>query len=583
MIVMKKIFNSIIATIVAITLSGCWGLDYIPHDAIGEQNFLDRASDVTKLMAGSYGQLKNAWAFGYDFLFDSVTDIANGDYFQNYAMGISAYTDGWISGCWQQTYNVVQTANTTIRLLQNVEPGTQAGEITQSMKDQGIAEAKFLRALGYFRLICLFGDIPYYDETWELPDHFGDMYVDISPVATVREKIIADLNDAEKALPSAWDTNNYGRATKWAAIALRGKVRLYAKDYAAAAADFENVINNGIAYGTTKLALDPDYAHVFKTWGTGNRCPEMVFSIQYSNSLGSQTTALMGNKSSLRQIPTDRMNPSSKLIDLYEKKDGTPFDWEEYLPGWTNGDMAKRRELSAVTIKVTDGIAHIDDMLQADTSAMARAYRERDPRLMVTAITPYSTYLGTTAGSIPQTFNYYLVDLTKSEFGPNEGNGCLRNNNGGFTPSYFVRKFVIEGNLGGEYNNAPFEWPIIRLADVMLMAAECYNETGNDAKACEYVNKVRARVGMPAIQKTGNELRNYIRDERARELPFEGHRFFDIRRWGIGPQVVTGDATTIWGNRIYTMSYPAKHDVWPIPQVELDRTPGWKGNQKQGW
>ena len=583
MIVMKKIFNSIIATIVAITLSGCWGLDYIPHDAIGEQNFLDRASDVTKLMAGSYGQLKNAWAFGYDFLFDSVTDIANGDYFQNYAMGISAYTDGWISGCWQQTYNVVQTANTTIRLLQNVEPGTQAGEITQSMKDQGIAEAKFLRALGYFRLICLFGDIPYYDETWELPDHFGDMYVDISPVATVREKIIADLNDAEKALPSAWDTNNYGRATKWAAIALRGKVRLYAKDYAAAAADFENVINNGIAYGTTKLALDPDYAHVFKTWDTGNRCPEMVFSIQYSNSLGSQTTALMGNKSSLRQIPTDRMNPSSKLIDMYEKKDGTPFDWEEYLPGWTNGDMAKRRELSAVTIKVTDGIAHIDDMLQADTSAMARAYRERDPRLMVTAITPYSTYLGTTAGSIPQTFNYYLVDLTKSEFGPNEGNGCLRNNNGGFTPSYFVRKFVIEGNLGGEYNNAPFEWPIIRLADVMLMAAECYNETGNDAKACEYVNKVRARVGMPAIQKTGNELRQYIRDERARELPFEGHRFFDIRRWGIGPQVVTGDATTIWGNRIYTMSYPAKHDVWPIPQVELDRTPGWKGNQKQGW
>ncbi|MBR4756227.1 MAG: RagB/SusD family nutrient uptake outer membrane protein, partial [Bacteroidales bacterium] len=171
---MKKIFNSIIATVVAITLSGCWGLDYIPHDAIGEQNFLDRASDVTKLMAGTYGQLKEAWAFGYDFLFDSVTDIATGDYFQNYAMGISAYTDGWISGHWQQTYNVVQTANTTIRMLQNVEVGTQAGEITAAMRDQGIAEAKFLRALGYFRLICLFGDIPYYDEEWDLPSHFNN-------------------------------------------------------------------------------------------------------------------------------------------------------------------------------------------------------------------------------------------------------------------------------------------------------------------------------------------------------------------------------------------------------------------------
>ena len=580
---MKKILYSIIATFVAFTLTGCWGLDYTPSNAIGEDNFLDRASDVDKLMNSTYGQIKNAWAFGYDFLFDSVTDIATGDYFQNYAMGISSYSDGWFSSCWNQTYNVVQRANATIRLLSNCEVGTTAGEITAAMRDQGIAEAKFLRALGYFRLICLFGDIPYYDETTVLSEKFSDMYVDISPVATVREKIIADLNDAEKALPSAYPTAQYGRATKWAAIALRGKVRLYAKDYAAAAADFENVINNGIAYGTTKLALDPDYAHVFKTWGTGNRCPEMIFSIQNSVNAGMATTSIMGNKSSLRQIPTDRMNPSPKLIDMYEKKDGTPFDWDEYLPGWNAGDMAKRRELTAVTIDVKDGIASIDDMLQADTSAMARAYRERDPRLMVTAITPYSTYLGTTAGSNPQLFNYYLVDLTKSAFGPNEGNGCLRNNNGAFTPSYFVRKFVIEGNLGGEYNNAPFEWPIIRLADVMLMAAECYNETGNDAKACEYVNKVRARVGMPAIQKTGNELRNYIRDERARELPFEGHRFFDIRRWGIGAQVVTGQATTIWGNRIYDLSYPAKHDIWPIPQVELDRTPGWKGNQKQGW
>lgn len=580
---MKKILNTITATIAAIFLSGCWGLDYYPHDAIGENNFLDRASDVTKLMAGTYTQIKNPWAFGYDFLFDSVTDIANGDYFQNYAMGISSYSDGWFSGCWTQTYNVVQRANATIRLLSNAEVGTGAGEITAAMRDQGIAEAKFLRALGYFRLTCLFGDIPYYDETCILADKFSNMYVEFSSAAEVREKIIVDLNDAEKALPSAWDTNNYGRATKWAAIALRGKVKLYGKDYSGALVDFDNVINNGIAYGSTKLALDPDYAHVFKTWDVGKRCPEMIFSIQYSNSYGSQTTALMGNKSSLRQIPTDRMNPSSKLIDLYEKKDGSAFNWEEYLPGWTNGDLAKRRDLTAVTINVKDGKAYVEDLLQSDTAAMAKAYRERDPRLMVTAITPYSTYLGTDAGSNPQLFNYYLVNTNVSKFGPSEGNGCLRNNNGGFTPSYFVRKFVIEGNLGGEYNNAPFEWPVIRLADVMLMAAECSNELGQDSKACGYVNQVRARVNMPAISKSGDDLRKYIRDERARELPFEGHRFFDIRRWGIGAEVVKGDATTIWGNKIYTMSYPSKHNVWPVPQVELDRTPEWKAYQKQGW
>lgn len=583
MIVMKKIKYFLVALLASISLSSCWDLDYSPHDSIGEDNFLDRASDVTKLMTGVYGQIKNPWAFGYDFLFDSVTDIANGDYFENYAQGISSYSDSWFQWTWQNTYNVVQRSNAAIRLLQNVKTGTQSGEITEQLKNTSIAEAKFIRALAYFRLICLFGDVPYYDEKVNLSESFSDMYVPISSVDDVRKKIFADLDAAEQVLPASWETASYGRATKWAAIALRGKVKLYAKDYAGAIADFENVVNNGIAYDNVKLALDPDYAHVFKTWGVGERCPEMIFSIQNSVDDGMGMTALMGNKSSLRQIPTDRMNPSSKLIDLYEKKDGTPFNWDEYLPGWNAGDVEKRKALSAVTIDLNDGVAFIKSTLTADIDAMTRAYEERDPRLMVTAITPYSTYLGTNAGSNPQWFNYYLVNTSISEYGPNEGNGCLRNNNGGFTPSYLVRKFVIEGNLGGEFNNTPYEWPVIRLADVLLMLAECYNETGDDAKACAYVNMVRERVDMPAISKSGKELRDYIRDERARELPFEGHRFFDIRRWGIGQEVVKGDATTIWGARIYTKDYPSKFDIWPIPQVELDRTPAWKANQKAGW
>ena len=203
---------------------------------------------------------------------------------------------------------------------------------------------------------------------------------------------------------------------------------------------------------------------------------------------------------------------------------------------------------------------------------------------MFNCITPYSTYLGSDAGSSPELFHYWLVDATKTLTPAAVGNGTLINFNGSFTPSYFVRKFVIEGNeTGGEYSNAPYEFPIIRYADVLLMLAECYNETNNDAKACDYVNQVRARVGMPEINKTGSDLRNYIRDERAREFPFEGIRFFDLRRWGISSSVIPGDVTTIFGDRIYTRAYPAKYDLWPIPQVELDRTPDFASYQKQGW
>ena len=586
---MKKIIYSILALASSIALTGCWGLDYYTKAALSEETFLDRSSDVDKLMAGVYGQMKSNYCFGYDFLFDSVTDIAIGSNKQAYDQGQSTYSDSWFQSCWQQTYNLANYANAALRNLKNVEAmdpddPDAAGRITTTQRNQAINECKFLRALAYFRLINLFGDIPYYDETWDTSATFMDRFVTPSSVAEVREKILADLTDAINGLPVAWPTTSYGRATQTAAYALRGKVKLFSGDNAGAISDFEWVVSNGRS-GATSVSLDPSYRNVFRVFGVGKRSPEMIFSIQNSNTNGMATTTIMGNKASLRQMATDGMNPSTKLVEMYEKSDGGKFDWNEYLPGWNEATPAQRQSMVAITIK-TDaaGVAYVDDLLAAGTTAMARAYRERDPRLMVSCITPYSTYLGTTAGSKAQTFNYWLVDATKSISPASVGNGTMINWSGVYTPSYFVRKFVIEGNeTGGEYTNAPYEWPVIRYADVLLMLAEAYNATGNDTKAQDCLNQVRSRVGMPAVSLTGTELRDYIRDERARELPFEGHRFFDLRRWGIASQVIPGQVKTIYGEVIYTKAYPDKYNIWPIPSVELDRTPAFKEFQKPGW
>ena len=78
-------------------------------------------------------------------------------------------------------------------------------------------------------------------------------------------------------------------------------------------------------------------------------------------------------------------------------------------------------------------------------------------------------------------------------------------------------------------------WPYFRLAEIYLNYAEAKFELGDEAKAREYINKVRARVGMPAIAATvtGQALRDRLYNERRIELAFENHRFFDIRRWKI--------------------------------------------------
>lgn len=589
---MKKTLSYISIIAASFMLGGCWSLDTTPHDSLSEDIFWNRASDIKKGVMGVYKSLKNNYCFGYDFMLDSVTDIAIGDYWQQFAIGTYSSTDGVVAGYWQHTYDLVQRANATMRSVSNaVVDETARGGIKAEDKAVAIAECKFLRALGYFRLTNLFGPVPYYDETWNLNATFDKMDLAPSSLEDIRGKIITDLTDAIRDLPEKWAASDYGRATQGAAYALRGKVYLYAKEWSKAIADFEKVVTGKDTYG---YGLDPDYAHVFKVFD-GDRSPEMVFSIQNSITDGMAMTSLMGNKASLRQIPTDRTVPSNELVDLYENLDGSKFNWNDYIPGWNEaeGNVNTRRDMVAVKINAE---GKITDLLQSDTSAMAKAYRQRDPRLMAVAITPYSTYLGTTSGSIPQLMNFYICNTDLPEAGsPSEGIGLLRNNNVSWQPAYFTRKFVIEGNLGGkagEYYNAPFEFPLIRYADILLMLAEAYNENGNLDKAVAEVNEVRARVGMPGLNSgpswmtvsSKEEMSKRIRDERARELAFEGHRFFDIRRWGIGKSALNGrEVKNIYGTRQYTQVYTDRDDLWPIPQSEKERNSALKDYQNAGW
>ena len=107
---------------------------------------------------------------------------------------------------------------------------------------------------------------------------------------------------------------------------------------------------------------------------------------------------------------------------------------------------------------------------------------------------------------------------------------------------------------------------VIRYADVLLMAAEAHNQLGNDVDAVDYLNQVRQRVGMPARTSTGNDLYEHILKERRSELSCEGHRFFDLVRTGKASDVITDFQT-------------GKHELFPIPQVEIDLAGGnWPQN-----
>lgn len=143
----------------------------------------------------------------------------------------------------------------------------------------------------------------------------------------------------------------------------------------------------------------------------------------------------------------------------------------------------------------------------------------------------------------------------------------------------FCRKYQ---NSDGEYANE-YDWRsginerLLRYADVLLMYAECLNETGDTAGAYTYIQMVRNRVGLPNLStaKPGlsqDGMREQIGHERFLEFPLEGHRFDDIRRWGW----LENPTKLAWlkARDVEFNSYTAGREFFPIPQLEMDNNPG---------
>lgn len=578
---MKTQYIAILLTS-GLIFGGCESLDFTPADQMSGETFWQTEEHARQAATGLYAAMKEPWCFGMEFTFDMCSDIADGTSpWADISRGATfASSSGGVQNHWQYLYELVHRSNTVIRNVANMP-------ISRETIDRVTGEAKFLRAMAYFRMLNCWGGVPYYDETCDINEQFSNLKAPRCPAAELRQHIIDDLTDAIAKLPVKWDDADLGRATKGAAYALRGKVYLFNRQWEEAADDFEEIVyNKNNDYG---YSLHPDYNELFRLYN-GNHSPEMIFAIQSidGNTAGYalDIVSYFGNKSTMRLIAGNRIVPSVTLVDMYENADGTPFNWDDVFPGFNSGGSQLRRKYMSVAID--QGSTKVTDLLECDTTKVMDAYRLRDPRLCLNVITPYSHYLGTDAASSPMDKQFVIADSSKGG-APMEAMAFIRNSEG--WNSYFWRKWIPTGNLDGywgEYTRTPYEFPIIRLGDVLLMLAEAYNETGATDKAVVEVNKIRGRVGMPELN-NGDEwlsvngkddMSERIRRERAFELAGEGQRYWDLRRWGLLETSVK-NATDILGDLMYTRSYQQRHELWPIPLVEMERNTNL--TQNTGW
>lgn len=172
-----------------------------------------------------------------------------------------------VRDAWRSFYRIIYRAND---VLENADIFMDENDLTASQQtrmEEIIAEAKFNRAYAYFHLIRLFGEgLPATDAglrgvplILKVAQTREEMNVPRATIGAVYDQIIIDLTDAIAVLPEVWDDSNKARASRWAAIALRGKVRLYQEQWPLAKQDIENVIMNG----PFELVSFDDYQFLF--------------------------------------------------------------------------------------------------------------------------------------------------------------------------------------------------------------------------------------------------------------------------------------------------------------------------------
>lgn len=582
---MKKLY---ILFSLAVCLSGCQNdlLDTFPYDQASGGNMWTTENLADQGVVGIYNGLRGS-SVGKDlYQFEALG--VSGNWRDNSTDANKLLTDqvspgaSFFSDYWKEHYELISRANDAIANLPKAP-------LSEQKLNRLTNESKFLRAFGYYKLNMVYKGVPLYLEPTELNGFTKARESE----ETIWQAVVSDLTDCINSvdLPDRYETGDlsFGRITKSAAYALRGKVYLWTKEYANAENDFKKVGALGHELFKGK------YADLFIE--NNEQSKEMIFSLQCMNVSG------YGHSMSFRYGTrvTDgscwnSVLPNADFINTYERVDGSKFNWDDFLPGYNTMNPQARavyflrdnltgEEISTLSGKGMDMSKYLPT---GNEARLLKAYEDRDTRLKATYITPYSEYYGTN-GSLP--FSYTLRWPYRGF--DSEVPFDLRTDTNTFF-YYLFRKFVGLGKPAYiNRDNSPIDLPLIRYADVLLGLAEALNEQGKTAEAIQYINLVRERAGIALLNSNSNtqvvgkdDLRMRIMNERRWEFAGEGSTVFDEIRcetWkdvkffeGASIKEIWGSKTTyeyVWNDRIYK---------WAIPNSEvqmntnLTQNPGWE-------
>lgn len=606
---MKRLFRSLLLAALAVPVVGCGddALNTEPQTILTDEQVWGDPNLIVSVLADYYNRLPRHTDFGVNGNCDyNPPDAYCG--WKDYA----AYDEALWSGVgnfdyefrnslinypyerWSEwNYDLIRDINLAIEKIQEVE----SPKLSPALKEQFIAELRFLRAFNYFLLVIRMGGVPIIT-TQLIYDFSGDP----SPLqhprnteAEVYDFIAAELDEIG---PKLGNEGSYTRANRWTALALKSRAMLYAGSIARHNSEMASPITLpggevGIpadrAEGYYQASLDasreliqngpyelyrgnPDPGENFYeavSHKTGNR--EVIMAIDYLASQGRSHRFTLENIPRSLRVDQDNvsggsaLSPSLNLVETYDYLDGSSGE----LRGVGDGTVAGQKNWIFYD--------EPDDIFEG-----------KDPRLYGTIIYPGASFAGKqleiqagvyrcTPSAVYQRIEGQR-DTDYEDGGVLTGaDGPIRAENYLSATGFYLRKYLDTNPAAAtSATGSDMWWVWFRLGEVYLNAAEAAYELGLEQEALGYINTLRERAGFPPNSLT-SLTREKIRSERWAELAFEDHRLWDLKRWRIAHQLWDGTETSETANIYVLFPYrivcpgTPQHNKYVFDKFQSDR------------
>lgn len=534
-----------------------------PNSSYDKDRFFDSEAKAEMAIMGIYNALSDKDHYGWCEMAAPTSDdmyYTSRTHSDNMVHDMAHYrttsTNQWIENLWKFKYQGIDRANLTIDGIQNM-PAYADNKQLKALA----AEARFLRAFLAFDLVRYWGDVPFkttYSSTYE------SAYQGRVSREAIYEEIIADLNFAKENLDWVSEGSTPERATQGAARGLLMRAYLQRAGYSLQAGQltrpddskrkeyFNAVIEEWKAFQASGYHdfCPGGYDALFKGFSAGVlNSKESLFEISFYHLQGRRNGGAWGIYNGPLVAEPTGLAPSEANQYI-----GRANGFFMVVPEWRDffEETDKRRDINICTY-------------QYQWNAKEKVQTKREMK----------------AGA-------WYVGKWRREWMPQD----FRNKN---------------------INYADVNFCPLRYADVVLMAAEAYNETGETSAAWELLNQVRQRAGATPITEANYEkgmqkrkathaltfiddatpqgkFRTALYWERGFELAFEGQRKYDLIRWGVLGKALKlfGEASSV--NKGTNKAYPAyqnfvegKHELFPIPLREIQSNPKLEGINNSGY